>query len=376
MTEQNNIIELIKKLKQEGISDKEYKSHVDNFLESKARKQGIPLTGSFELTPVCNLDCKMCYVHLNSYQFDNNELLSVEVWKNLIIQAYEAGMRNASLTGGECLTYPGFDDVYLYLYSLGIMPNILSNGLLIDEKRIQFFKDYPPRMIQVTVYGSSDDAYEKVTGHRAFKTVYNNLVRLKEEKIPVKLSITPNSYMRGDAKKLLDLLQSMEIPYNINANLISPRNNTGRSIHDLSIDEYVDIFKYRTTLNNQELTPVDLAEIPDVNHKLQKKYGFICGAGRSAFGIKYDGNLCPCLSMDELSVNARDMGFIEAWKIINDKAKKYPIPEECSLCVYRDRCLPCIAMHMSAGTLGHCNPRICERTKKLTSAGFIPVPEQ
>ena len=32
-------------------------------LFAKADKLGIPLSGTFELTPRCNLDCKMCYIH-------------------------------------------------------------------------------------------------------------------------------------------------------------------------------------------------------------------------------------------------------------------------------------------------------------------------
>ena len=66
----------------------------------------------------------------------------VETWKKLIDDAHDAGMIYASLTGGECLTYPGFDDVYLYLRTKGIVPGILSNGLLMNEKRVQFLKKY------------------------------------------------------------------------------------------------------------------------------------------------------------------------------------------------------------------------------------------
>ena len=245
---------------------------------------------------------------------------------------------------------------------------------MIDEQRIRFFKKFPPKIIQITVYGSSDDAYEKVTGRRIFQTVYHNLSRLKEEKLPVKLSITPNSFMRDDVRPLLELLQKTNIPYNINANLIPPRKGTGRSTHDLTIDEYIDIFRFRSILNKQDLETVDLTELPDENHHGKKRYGFICGAGRSAFGIKYDGGLCPCLSMDEISVSAVALGFKEAWKQINKASICHPMPEECGGCIYFDRCLPCAAMHKNAPVSGQCDPRICERTKKFTSAGFIPVP--
>ena len=162
ITEPQNLIELAKKLRDDDQPSRDGMILFDHFIENKARRNYIPLTGSFELTPLCNLDCKMCYVHLNNSQFTSSHLLSIDTWKDLISQAYESGMRNASLTGGECLTYPGFKDVYEFLYSLGIKPGILSNGILINGKMVDFFQIHPPKMIQISLYGSSDDAYEKV----------------------------------------------------------------------------------------------------------------------------------------------------------------------------------------------------------------------
>ena len=34
-----------------------------DYLFAKADERGIPLSGTFELTPRCNLDCRMCYIH-------------------------------------------------------------------------------------------------------------------------------------------------------------------------------------------------------------------------------------------------------------------------------------------------------------------------
>ena len=75
------------------------------YLEKKAREKGVPLNGQFELTPLCNFDCKMCYVHLDGDQLKGREILPVPVWKELMTQAWKAGMVKAALTGGECLAY-------------------------------------------------------------------------------------------------------------------------------------------------------------------------------------------------------------------------------------------------------------------------------
>ena len=41
------------------------KDTAEAFLLRRAAKTGVPITGSFELTPLCNLNCKMCYVRMN-----------------------------------------------------------------------------------------------------------------------------------------------------------------------------------------------------------------------------------------------------------------------------------------------------------------------
>ena len=113
----------------------------------------------------------MCYIHLQKEQMHGKELLPVEAWKQLMTQAAQAGMRVATLTGGECLTYPGFEELYLHLQEVGVEVTVLTNGVLLDERRVRFFQAHPPRKVQISLYGSSEDAYEKVTGHRMFARV-------------------------------------------------------------------------------------------------------------------------------------------------------------------------------------------------------------
>ena len=39
-----------------------YQQFID-YLFAKSTNAGIPLSGTFELTARCNLDCRMCYIH-------------------------------------------------------------------------------------------------------------------------------------------------------------------------------------------------------------------------------------------------------------------------------------------------------------------------
>ena len=106
---------LLRQLDEQGITDYRRYQQVRQYLGFKAREKNLPISNSFELTPLCNLDCKMCYVHLQREQMHGAELLTTEQWKDIMRQSIDAGMMFATLTGGECLTYPGFDELYLFL---------------------------------------------------------------------------------------------------------------------------------------------------------------------------------------------------------------------------------------------------------------------
>ena len=372
--EKINAIALIELIK-DNTSVNHY-TQLNNYWESKARREGSPLQGILELTPYCNLDCKMCYVHMDRKKYPSEHLLPAKTWIQLIDEARDLGLLRLSLSGGECLTHPDFDEIYLHLYHRGIKTRVLTNGVLLDERRIAFFQRHPPNLIQITLYGSNEAEYEEVTGHRFFGNVLNNLNKLKESGLPVSISITPNPYMNQDYRALLKLAKNLDFPFQINSGLIDPRENTGRKGSDLSGDQYAEILKQRAEIMGQKLQPIDSACVPLPNTRIPDypKVGILCGAGRSSFVIQYNGRLCACVGLTDITEEPLKLGFSKAWKSLNEKARNYVTPGECQACVYASQCALCPAAHKHAPQ-GHCDRRICERTVKLVSMGILRSPD-
>ena len=50
------------------------KDTAEAFLLRRAAKTGVPITGSFELTPLCNLNCKMCYAAFRTTLYISSHL--------------------------------------------------------------------------------------------------------------------------------------------------------------------------------------------------------------------------------------------------------------------------------------------------------------
>ncbi|MGN1329094.1 MAG: radical SAM protein [Eubacterium sp.] len=364
---------LLEQLDRQGITDYRRYHTIRTYLNFKARETATPISGSFELTPLCNLDCKMCYVHLNKQQMQCSKLLDTDTWKHLMKQAVDAGMMYAQLTGGECLTYAGFSELYLFLQNLGVETRIYSNGILMDETMVGFLKENPPALIQITLYGASEDGYERVTGRRVFSEVMENILRIKDAELPLIIGITPNAYME-DGEEVVRLLHSKGLNFRINSGLMAPREETGKQKTDANVEEYIRLIKLQRELEGKaEFEYCDENSLPDPGGDGKAEFGVKCGAGRSSFCISWDGFLRPCNTFPDISENVLNIPFNEGWKRINEQVKMMPLPVECTGCKYRPHCKHCIAEHASDAPIGHASPTVCSWARKMAAEGIFKI---
>jgi len=314
----------------------------------------------------------MCYVHLTKNQIQDGErLLTVDEWKSIIKQAVDAGMMYATLTGGECLTYPGFKEIYLYLMSLGIHPDVFTNGRLLTEETVRFFSDHPPGIIQVSLYGSSEDAYEKVTGHRAFRQVLNGIKQAKQAGLNVYIAITPNRYMQDDVADLLGLVHALGIPYVIGTGTLQARPETERELQDYAVDTdtYFAINEIEKVYYLSQYAGQNLATVPLCYPKERKETdGLPCGGGHSAFQVNWKGELTPCTAFSAaVHYSILDRDFDQAWKLVRDAMLKYRQPKECEECENKRYCSSCPG-EISLSELDGClNKVVCERVQRRVS---------
>ncbi len=373
LNDPQSVSQLLEQLREYGIPEERYAEYFRQFLDFKARKQGVPLCGKFELTPLCNLDCKMCYVHLKKEQMKNTELLPKESWMSIMTEASQMGMLEALFTGGECLTYPDFDALYLHAHELGAETVIYTNGLLLNEEKIKFLQLHPPKDIQISLYGSNDDGYENVTGKRCFNTVINNIKAAKSACLPVRIAITPSVYMKADAENIIKLAHKLEIPFSINWSLFDPRESTGRKgqCADISTDDYVRLYRLQWQLTGRKFFHNEPSELSDFGGKNKGQgKGLYCGGGRSSFSVGFDGKMYICGMLRDTVAYPLETGFCSAWKKINNAAENYSVPLECVGCKYRASCPTCIVHQLPGGKI---NSEICKRTRRMAEEGLFSV---
>ena len=336
------------------------------------RNSGAPIEGVFELTGRCNFNCKMCYVHTKS----NAEFLKTEKdgewWISQINAACERGMLFALLTGGECLLHPNFRQIYTHLYNKGVYVRINTNGFLLTENVIDFFKSAPPLEIQLSLYASDDIGYEKVTGLRVFGQIEQAITRTRAANLNLRIAVTPNSFAPEETERIIKYLKQIRIPYTINPALFTPYSETAaQTLSDNSVNIKEKI-TYLRTVDDVQYEPIPVENLPIAGGgRADTVQGLRCNAGHTVFTITHDGCMMPCTSMYHLRIPLdSDKDFATAWERMLQIGREYPMPIECEGCAYRKVCLPCPILRGGQVGNGHCDPEVCKMTRQLVAEGI------
>ncbi len=142
------------------------------FME-KRNKVLLPLRYFFELTHLCNLNCPYCYVGADRAK----EELSTHDWYKIIDQIPRYSF--ITLVGGEPLIRNDFCEILdeCSKRTFGKV-NVVTNGVLIDDRIIDSFIDSNMLLLSVSLdgWGENHDKYRNKQG--IFNTIIDNLDNL------------------------------------------------------------------------------------------------------------------------------------------------------------------------------------------------------
>ena len=344
-----------------------------NKLFMKADLGRIPIAGTFELTPRCTLNCKMCYIHKG---LCNSDVISkekpAEWWLSLAEECKKNGMLNLLLTGGEPLVRSDFKELYLKLREMGFLININTNATLIDDEYIEFFKTYPPQKINVTLYGCSEKSYAELCGDGdAYEKVRYAIEGLKSNGVNVRINYTITPLNKNDLNEAQSFANAIGVEMKAVSYVFAPVRATGEAFR-LSAKEAA-----RLAFENklQRLGKERFAEFLEAGKGNQSGRkgefltdeceGISCRAGLSSFWVTYDGKMMPCGMMTEPSVEIEN--FKDAWEKINQARENIKLPKECKNCEYRKHCDICAAVSFAeTGKFDGLPTYACEKAKAFS----------
>ena len=186
----------------------------------KAYADAIPISGTFELTPRCNFNCRMCYVHLpeNEIKKHGTELTGAE-WIRIAQEAKDAGTTWLCITGGEPLMHPEFETIWRELTQMGFFITLQTNASLLTEYE-KLFEECPPRACKITLYGSNDQVYRDVCRvENGFTKADAGIRMLRQMKIPVELVSTVIQQNLDDVENIIRYVEKNKLRWIPNINV-------------------------------------------------------------------------------------------------------------------------------------------------------------
>lgn len=328
-------------------------------LWNKAGAKRVPLTGAFELLPVCNLACKMCYVRKSMEEVNaGGGLLPAEQWLDYARQARDEGLFYPLLTGGEPFVRRDFQKIMAGMQQLGLQVSINSNGTLIDEQMAKWLGQHCPVKINITLYGAGEDSYQRLCGNGdAFNRVHRAVEWLKRYRVPVKFnaSITPENV--NELEEIMAYAKSVDSPIQVATYMFPPVRRDSAQVgsnHRLSPEEAA---LARVRADWLQSDPhwflgqaqryshfVELTE--ELLEKLEsgQSQGMSCRAGRCSFWLDWQGNLGNCGMYTSAGVSLKNHSFKEAWSRVAEETEAVRFSPVCTNCPNFRLCHSCIAM--------------------------------
>lgn len=329
-----------------------------------------PVNFMLELTPRCSLNCRHCYVNclVGDTATIANELPH-SFFIDVARQAVDMGAFWCTLTGGDPLLHPEFKDIYLDLKRLGLLTSVFTNASLITPEHAQLWHAYPPRDIEVTVYGASAESYERVTrrpgSYAAFR---RGLDILAEYDVPVRLkavALHSNYHDLGNIAEFCRQYTKDIVRFSTMLHLRTdgnqPRNVDIRAERLTAVE-----MRNCTQLFEDDDCPVTNDANSADNDNADPRRLFRCKAGLGEFTVSYDGKYRLCISLNApgTTYDLQQGSLRDAWEnfMPSVRALCSDSPDfTCSACEIRQHCSACPAYaYLETGRLDGVPDYFCQ----------------
>lgn len=157
------------------------------------------------LTQHCNLRCPHCIRD----DVTTVRSLDLPLIRSIIDQATGIFDRvDVSLTGGEPLLYPQFDELLDLLAERDLSYRFVSNGWHMGRV-MPALDRYPPRHVRLSLSGVDEETHDAVRGRGSFSRVLKAAALLTSRGIPTSLSLVIDRVARPSLRAGADLTEAL-----------------------------------------------------------------------------------------------------------------------------------------------------------------------
>lgn len=231
----------------------------------------------------CNLKCVHCSISKYQTQKGYSRFMSLEEVTRVADELKKLNCFLCCLVGGELTLRKDLFDIISVFHQRHILPTIITNGILIDEKYIKELKKAGIFNIGVSLNGASANTHDPfVQKEGAYEKAVQTIDLALQEGILTSIAVVPTheNLANGDYQKLIDFAVAKKIRVNVNYPALAG---------ELTDD-------YEALLTEAEIKIArKYFNLPNVTSDftvLADKYQ--CPAGERKIYILPDGSVCPC----------------------------------------------------------------------------------
>ncbi len=286
------------------------------------------------ITQHCNLQCPYCYSKNNMRNaFEDKPYAE---WKIAIDKLVDAGFSRLIFSGGEPLLHKDLEKILEYCsYPKFKEIDLISNGLLIDKKNINFLKRLVTNLC-ISLDGYSEKTNANTRGKGTFQKVVSNIEKLRNHGVPVNIIATIYRENIQEINNYLQLAHTLDCTISFSLFTLS-----GEALNN---QQLLQTDMQMNNLSNYLLdddTPQLLFDNIPVVKGIQYREG--CGAGNYLVSVNADGAVYPChfMMIDNLTMGnifLDDMDTIVQNGYMHSHNMNIRNIEECTHCDYRFLC--------------------------------------
>ena len=297
-----------------------------------------------DITQACTERCIHCYIP--EY---NPVFLPLAQIKKVIDEFRAQGGIGLTLSGGECMLHPGFDEIVRYARSKDLIVGILSNLTLCTDEKIKVLQK-AEATVQVSLYSMNPETHDAITKRPgSFAATKAAIEKIRKAQIPCRISCPT---MKPNYKDYLDVLayarslrMDAQTDFIIMGKMDCDTSNLKCRL-DLAETRHIleDIIFKSVPINSEYFDP---AKKDDMLTDEQWGVRKVCGACVSSVCLDATGYYYPCPAFAGVNLGScyeHDLKWIwnespETKRIRSVCGKDFP---KCVSCPDRNYCSVCM----------------------------------
>ena len=289
-------------------------------INEKILEKYKPLTGVWEITMQCNLNCLHCGSSADNKKRPDE--LSTDEAIKLVGDLHDLGNQEMVLSGGEPLLRKDWYEIGREFRDRDILLAIISNGLSINDREITKIRDLDLYAMGLSIDGLREN-HDFLRGREgSFDKNIKTIQKLKDNGVRVSINTAVNHANIDDLVELRDKFIEIGVDaWQLQVAAPFGRMGQGETKHmTISRSEYITLcnFIVDSRIDYQQIN-IGGADCIGYNHfetGILEDYDWKgCQAGMINIGIESDGGIKGCLSLREefIEGNIRDEPLKDIW---------------------------------------------------------------